>query len=86
MRVPAPLKEEIIAFIERLCSEAAQSHGDFVPKSKNVESQAMAENVTVSKAKITQARNVLERSLKLKSNAGGAIKKEIRKALGILQP
>ena len=85
MRVPAPLKQEIIAFIEKLCSDVAQSHSNFVTKPKNAESQTMAENVTMSRAKITQARNVLEHSLKLRSNAGGAIKKEIREALKILQ-
>ena len=85
MRVPAPLKQEIIAFIERLCADTAPGHPHFETKSKLVGRQGMAEKAAISRAKITQLSNVLEGSLKLRSNAGGAIKKEIRKALKILQ-
>lgn len=84
MRVPIQLKQDVIAFIESMCRDRDQSRHDFETESSRIMNQGSMDNVTLSKAQIGQAINILELSLELKPNAGGAIKKEIRKALNIL--
>jgi flagellin-specific chaperone FliS len=78
MRVPVQLKQQIIAFIEDMCRKDAQANKDFVTQSDTKEVQLRDE-------KISQAKQILNQSLELKANAGGAIKNEIRKALKILE-
>lgn len=82
MRVPIQLKQDVIDYIESICPDRDQSRHNFVTESNH--SIKPINNVTLSKARISQAINILELSLELKANAGGAIKKEIRKALNIL--
>jgi len=67
IRVPEKFKSEILEFIELL--------------SKSDDPKELIENVTKSKSKNKQLITILEDALKLKANAGGAIKKEIRKVL-----
>ncbi len=85
MRVPAQLKADIIAYIESICADTNQSEPKMEAASKQAVKQAKTDRVSVSKHKLSQAVTVLKRSLKLKANAGGAIKAEIRKAVDILQ-
>jgi len=82
MRVPIQLKQDVIAFIESMCGDTDQSRNNFVTES-NVNHEPK-DSVTLSKEQIIQAINILKLSLELKANAGGAIKKEVRKALSIL--
>lgn len=85
MRVPVQLKQEIIAFVEHLCRKGTQTEKDYVANSEGNEVQLENDNVTLSNEKIFQAKQILDQSLKLKANAGGAIKNEIRKAMNILE-
>lgn len=85
MRVPAALKQEIIAHIERLCVDGESQDVKTVTKSKRVAPASQTENVTVSKDELSAALALLNDALHLKANAGGAIKHEIRKSLKILQ-
>jgi hypothetical protein len=84
MRVPIQLKQDVIDFIESMCRDRDQSRNNFVTESNHIINQEPIDSVTLSKEQISQAINILELSLELKANAGGAIKKEIRKALNIL--
>ena len=84
MRVPIQLKQDVIAFIESMCGDTDQSRNNFVIESNHIVNQKPKDSVTLSKEQIIQAMNILKLSLELKANAGGAIKKEIRKALSIL--
>jgi len=83
MRVPAELKQNIIAYIEDICIEktmpinVAESNTALKPEDNDC--------VTISKQKLSQAETILVQSLQLKANAGGAIKTGIRKALNLLQ-
>ena len=79
MRVPIQLKQDVIDFIESMCSDRDQSRNNFVTESNHTINQELIDSVTLSKEQIKQAINILELSLELKANAGGAIKKEIRK-------
>lgn len=85
MRIPVQLKQEIIAFIEHLCRKGTQVEKDYVAQSKGNEIQRENDNVTLSKERVFQAKQILDQSLNLKANAGGAIKNEIRKAMNILE-
>ena len=78
MRVPVQLKQQIIAFIDDMCRKDAQANKDCVTQSDTKE-------VQLRNKKISQAKQILNQSLGLKANAGGAIKNEIRKALRILE-
>ncbi len=84
MRVPAPLKKDVIAYIERLCADSASQDGKIVTKSKRA-AASQTDNVTFSKDALNAAITLLNEALHLKANAGGAIKQEIRKVLRILQ-
>jgi hypothetical protein len=83
MRIPMQLREEIITFIEGICR---CDHGT-EPKAESRVALKQEETGqgAISKEKLSQATALLERSLQLKANAGGAIKTEVRKALSILQ-
>jgi len=83
MRVPAPLKQDIIAHIEHLCADGESQY--VVTKSKRVAPASQTDNVTFSKDDLNAAVALLNEALHLKANAGGAIKREIRKALQLLQ-
>ena len=85
MRVPAPLKQDVIAYIERLCADSASQDGKIVTKSKRAVAASQTDNVIFSKDALNAAIALLNESLHLKANAGGAIKQEIRKVLQILQ-
>ena len=85
MRVPAPLKQDVIAYIERLCADSASQDGKIVTKSKRGFAASQTDNVTFSKDALNAAIALLNEALHLKANAGGAIKHEIRKVLRILQ-
>lgn len=85
MRIPVQLKQEIIAFIEHLCRKGTQVEKDYVAQSKGNEIHRENDNVTLSKERVFQAKQILDQSLNLKANAGGAIKNEIRKAMNILE-
>ena len=83
MRVPAPLKQEIIAYIEHLCTDSQSQY--VVRKSKRAAPSSQTDKVTFSKDELNMALTLLNEALHLKANAGGAIKREIRKALQLLQ-
>lgn len=85
IRVPAPLKQDIIAYIERLCADGASQDAKIVTKSKRASPVRQTDNVTFSKDDLNAALTLLNHALYLRANAGGAIKHEIRKALKILQ-
>ena len=85
MRVPVQLKQDIIAFIESMCGDTDQSRNNFITKSNHIINQEATGSVTFSEKQIIGGINILELALRLKANAGGAIKNEIRKALRILQ-
>lgn len=84
MRVPAPLKQDIIAYIEHLCGGGDQGGPKIVTKSKQGTSQGKTDNVAFSKDGHTEAITILNQALQLRANAGGAMKGEIRRALKIL--
>jgi hypothetical protein len=98
MRVPVELKPEIVSFIENLCGQRGRdenvaktkevgngAENENVTKTDSLENACGNENVTISGEAISRAGKVLRDSLGLRANAGGAIKKEIRVALDILQ-
>ena len=85
MRVPAPLKQDIVAYIERLCANSQSREDKMVTKSKGVTAASQTDKVTFSKDDLNAVRALLNEALHLKANAGGAIKHEIRKALQLLQ-
>lgn len=85
MRVPVQLKQEIIAFIDHVCQKDVQTEKDYVTQSEGSKIQLDNDNVTLSKEKVFKIKQILTQSLKLKANAGGAIKNEIRKAMNILE-
>ena len=85
MRVPVQLKEQVIAYLEQLCVDTQQSGRRIVSKSKHSARHGQTDYVTVSDKKIKRATAILKAAIKLKANAGGAIKTEIRRALNILQ-
>jgi hypothetical protein len=85
MRIPVQLKPDIIAYIEKICAGTNPGGPKTEAASKQAVKQAETDHVSVSKHRLRQAVTVLKRSLKLKANAGGAIKAEIRKAVDILQ-
>jgi hypothetical protein len=85
MRVPAQLKQDIIAYIEGICRDTNQSDPQMVTTSKQAVKPGKSDFVPVSRKKLSQAVVILNRARKLKANAGGAIKTEIRRALNILE-
>ena len=87
VRVPAPLKQDIVAYIERLCANNQSREDKMVAKSKSkgVTAASQTDKVTFSKDDLNAVRALLNEALHLKANAGGAIKHEIRKVLRILQ-
>lgn len=85
MRVPVQLKQEIIAFIEFACQEDILTHKEYVTQSESSKFPLNKDNVTLSKEKVSKIKQILSQSLKLKANAGGAIKNEIRKAMHFLE-
>ena len=70
IRVPTLLKQDVITYIENLCNETHQS--------------SPYDSVTLSKDQLAEIADILNAGLKLKANAGGKIKIEIRKALKII--
>ncbi|MBW2155000.1 MAG: hypothetical protein JRH18_25505 [Deltaproteobacteria bacterium] len=85
MRVPAQLKQDVIAYIESICADTNQSDAKMSAASKQAVKHGKTDYVSVSKHKLNQAVTILKRSLILKANAGGAIKAQIRKAVNLLQ-
>ncbi len=85
IRVPAPLKQDIIAYIERLCAVGQSPEVKIVTKSKRIAPANHTDHVTFSKDELNAALTLLNDALQLRANAGGAIKHEIRKSLKILQ-
>jgi hypothetical protein len=85
MRIPVQLKQEVIAYIEGICRSDHQTERETQTESKQALRTEKTVRGAISEQKLNQATAILERSLQLKANAGGAIKTEIRKALSILQ-
>lgn len=83
MRIPVQLKQEIIAFIEGICRSDHRTEPQ--AECRQALKQEETDQGAISKQKLNQAAALLEQSLQLKANAGGAIKTQIRKALNILQ-
>jgi hypothetical protein len=85
IRVPALLKQDIIAYIERLCADGQSPEIKTVTKSNSIAQLSHSDHVTFSKDELNAALRLLNDALQLRANAGGAIKHEIRKSLKILQ-
>ena len=85
IRVPTPLKQDIIAYIERLCADGESSEIKTVTKSNRIAQLSHSDHVTFSKDELNAVLRLLNDALQLRANAGGAIKHEIRKSLKILQ-
>ena len=98
MRVPVALKPEIVSFIEKLCGRRTTDDNvaeskeqgkevdcESVTKTKGGEGDRANECVAISEEAVRRAGKILRESLKLRANAGGAIKSEIRVALDLLR-
>lgn len=81
VRVPEPIINQVDQLIEQY-QDCIASGGD----SKHPPSFIQGENKPVDKfIDIEQIVNILQEALKLKANAGGAIKKKIKEVLNVLK-
>lgn len=88
VRVPIPVKHIVELVIERYRErlERQKIHPNVDDNSEEyLRSKSEQNNPLTTYENINKAIEILTQSLKLKSNAGGAIKEEIRRALNLLQ-
>jgi hypothetical protein len=84
VRIPDPIAGQVHSLIERY-QDYLEGGGD-AGKPPCLLDQDKPVNRFISKEDQSKVVKILEQALKLKANAGGAIKKEIEKALLMLKP
>lgn len=83
VRVPDPLVPQVHSLIERYQDYIANG-GDAIKPPQLLDQTKPVDRFTSKVKNLEQVRVILREALKLKANAGGAIKKEIEKALLLL--
>jgi hypothetical protein len=85
VRVPDPVIPQVHSLIERYQDYIATG-GDAVKPPQLLDRNKPVDSFVTKIEDLEQAKVTLQQALKLKANAGGAIKKEIEKALAMLEP
>jgi len=84
VRVPDPVIPQVHSLIERYQDYIAAG-GDAIKPPQLLDQNKPVDNFVTKMEDLEQVKATLQQALKLKANAGGAIKKEIEKALALLK-
>jgi hypothetical protein len=84
VRVPDPVIPQVHSLIERYQDYIAAG-GDAIKPPQLLDQNKPVDNFVTKAEDLEQVKATLQQALKLKANAGGAIKKEIEKALALLK-
>jgi hypothetical protein len=85
VRVPDPVIPQVHSLIERYQDYIAGG-GDAIKPPQLLDQNKPVDDFVTKTEDLEQVKATLQQALKLKANAGGAIKKEIEKALALLKP